>query len=163
VVGLRETLNNNSKITTGVTIALIVVVLGYIIYAGTGHGPGGSPAPAKDRVFYTDDDGATWFADDATKIPPFDHNGKQAVRARVYRCGGKTFVNHVERYTPEVQKRLQQAQARSAGGGDVVAAEVAGIEIKSPGEERWVNANDPAATKIMHPKCSGGDLELVLP
>ena len=162
MVGLRETLNNNSKITTGVTISIIVVVLGYIIYASTGHGPGA--APVLNRAFYTVDDGATWFTDDINKIPPFDHDGKQAVRAHLYRCDGKTFVNHMERYTAEAHKRLQQqASGPSSGSADAPSADAGGSEVKSPGEEKWVSANDPAAAKIIQPKCKDGKPELVLP
>lgn len=34
-------------------------------------------------MFYSDDDGKTWFVDDMTRIPPFDHNGKQSTLAKV--------------------------------------------------------------------------------
>ena len=113
-LGLRETLNQHPGIATGTAIGVIVLVLGYIVFGTAGRGANGGPAPVANRAFYSDDDGAHWFADDVTKVPPFDHNGKQAVRAKVYRCDGKTFVNHMERYTPEAHKRLEQAYARAA-------------------------------------------------
>ena len=90
-MGVRDWLNNNPKVVTGATIGVVLLVA-LLIFAKAGGGLGGSPAAVKDMAFFTDDDGATWFADDAKKIPPFDHNGKQAVRARVYRSGGKTFA-----------------------------------------------------------------------
>ena len=161
-MSLRDKLNDNPRITTGITIALIVVVLGYILYNTMSGGPGGAPAPAPNLSFYTVDDGATWFADDATRIPPFEHKGKQAVRARVYKCDGKVFVNHLERFTPEAQKRMQALAARSAGG-DAMPAETVGLEVKSPGGgDQWVAMTHPGAVKIMAPKCTG-NLELVSP
>ena len=163
-MGLREKLNDNPNIATGITIAVIVIVVGFIVYSTMGRGPSGGPPPVGNRVFFTVDDGATWFAEDATKIPPFDHNGKQAVRAKVYRCDGKTFVNHMERYTPEAQKRLQQAYARAVNEADVMPPEASGVEVKSPGGgEQWVLATDPRAAKIIAPKCASGDLEIVVP
>jgi hypothetical protein len=156
-------MNENPQIATGITIGLIVLVVGYIIYSTMGRTPSGGPPPVGNRAFYTDDDGAHWFADDATKVPPFDHNGKQAVRAKVYKCDGKTFVNHMERYTPDAQKRLQQAYARATNSADVVPPESTGLEVKAPGGDRWVLATDPAAAQIMAPKCPSGNLELVTP
>ena len=35
--------------------------------------------------YFSDDDGKTYFQDDASKIAPFDHNGKQAVSAYLFR------------------------------------------------------------------------------
>ena len=162
-MGLRETLNQHPGIATGTAIGVIVLVLGYIVFGTAGRGANGGPAPVANRAFYSDDDGAHWFADDVTKVPPFDHNGKQAVRAKVYRCDGKTFVNHMERYTPEAHKRLEQAYARAANAADVIAPEATGIEVKAPGGDHWVSASDPAALKIMAPKCPSGNLELVTP
>ena len=162
-MGIREKLNENPNITTGITIAVIVMVVGFIVYSTMGRGPSGGPPPVENRAFYTVDDGATWFAEDATKVPPFDHNGKQAVRAKVYRCDGKTFVNHMERYTPDAQKRLQQAYARAVNEADVPLPDASATEVKSPGEGQWVLATDPRAVKIIAPKCASGNLEMVVP
>ena len=162
-MSLRDKLNDNPRITTGVTIALITIVLGYTLFSSTRGGPGGAPPPVANRAFYSADDGATWFADDATRIPPFDHNGKQAVRARVYRCDGKTFVNHLERYTPEARKRLEQAYARAKSESDVMPPEASGLEVKLPGEGNWVSATDRSAAKILAPRCASGNLEIVVP
>ena len=169
-MGLREKLNDNPRITTGVTIALIVVVLAWLLWpsggggaAGAGGGGGGGTA----QLFYTTDDGQTWFPDDAAKVPPFKKDGKDAVRAVVYKCGGKTFVNHMERYTPEAQKQLA-ANPKPAGGSSSMlpnAAEETGLEVKSPGDKQWVKITDAKAQEVRKPKCSGdgSDLEVVRP
>src|SRR6516225_9036515 len=86
-------------------------------------------AASSDRAFFTVDDGNTWFANDAAKIPPFDKDGKQAVRAFVYRCAdGTTFVNHVQRYKPEA-KRVLEVQAKRTNATEKqspISADVAG-------------------------------------
>src|SRR5687768_16389120 len=119
-MGLRETLNENPRITTGLTVALIVVVLAWLLWpSGGGTGGGGAGGTGggggTTQLFYSTDDGKTWFPDDAAKIPPFKKDGKDAVRAVVYKCDGKTFVNHLERYTPEAQKQMAAASNKSGG------------------------------------------------
>jgi hypothetical protein len=161
-VNLRDWLNNNPKIVTGATIGMILIVV-YLIFTSSGGGLGGAPAPVRDMAFFSDDDGASWFADDGKKIPPFDRNGKQAVRARVYRAGGKTYVNHLERYTPEAKKKLEAILARSTGSADVLLPDTAGMEVKAPGGGAWVGATRPEAAKIMAPRIKAGDLEIVVP
>jgi hypothetical protein len=163
-VGIRETLNDNPRITTAVTIAVIVVVLAFILWPSSGPGGGGSAAPGK--LFFTDDDGKTWFPDDASKLPPFDHNGKQAVEAVVYRCDGKTFVNHMKRYTPQGKKMMEQRQGNQLPPDPSVldVVQSSGMEVKAPGAGAWVKMSDPKASAILQPHCKNtADLEVVLP
>jgi hypothetical protein len=168
-MGIREQLNENPRITTGITAAIIVIVLAWLLWPrGAGAPGGGGGTGGAGQLFYTTDDGKTWFPDDAQKIPPFKKDGQDAVRAVVYKCGGKTFVNHMERYTPEGQKQLAAAQAKS--GSDAAAALMTPVaetamEVKSPGDKEWVKINDPKAPQVLKPKCSGdgSDLEVVRP
>jgi hypothetical protein len=167
-MGLRETLNENPRVTTGITVGIIVVVLALILWPrGNGAVGGGGGRGAPSQLFYTVDDGKTWFPDDAKKIPPFKKDDKEAVRAAVYKCGGKTFVNHMERYTPEGQKKLAAIYAKGDAADGLAASDPAtegAMEVKSPGDKDWVKITDPKAQAVMKPKCAdGGDLEVLRP
>ncbi len=59
-------------------------------------------------VFYSDDDGQTFFRDSVYKFPPFDHEGKTAVEAMVAESNGHRFVAYLMRYTPAAQEQLKQ-------------------------------------------------------
>ena len=165
-MGIRETLNENPRLTTGVTAGIIGVALIWIIWSNLG----GGAAPTLDgggQVFFTDDDGKSWFADDAKKIPPFDHNGKPAYRAHVYKCDGKTFVNHMERYTDAAKKKMEALYAKPESLNDPIAMESiqqTGLEFKAPGTGNWVKMTDPKLGEVLKPKCSNpSEVEQVLP
>ena len=96
-MGIRETLNKNPSITTGVTIGIIVVALVAIIYQAMGNRPNLTPP----RLYYTTDDGKNWFDEEASKIPPFDHKGAQAVRVYVFKCGPDGTQNNIEPVSPD--------------------------------------------------------------
>ena len=168
-MGLREQLNENPRITTGITVAIIVVMLALLLWPRGGRGRGfGGPTTA--QTFFTIDDGKTWFPDDAKKLPPFKKDGKDAVRAVVYRCGGKEFVNHMERFTVDAQKKLEAVYAKgdAAGANDpsvIGPIREAGMEVKSPDGKDWVKIADPKAQEVMKPKCpgDGADLQVVTP
>ena len=166
-MGLREKLNENPRITTGITVAMIVIVLAWLLWPRGGGAAAGGGGGGGGQLFYTADDGKTWFPDDANKIPPFKKDGQDAFRAVVYKCGGKTFVNHMERYSPEGQKQLAAAQAKGGASSMASLAPIAetALEVKSPGDKEWVKITDPKAQQIMKPKCSGdgSDLEVVRP
>jgi hypothetical protein len=157
-VGIRETLNRNPGITTGVTAGIIVIAL--IIIGWQLTSSGGPKIPSE--AYYTIDDGATWFADDIQKIPPFDKDGKPAYRAHVFKCSdGKEFVSHLERYTPEAKKKLEEARAKGDQADPAVYEEVTitGIEVKKPGtgDTGWVKQSDyEKAAKIASPVCPDG-------
>lgn len=169
-MGLREQMNENPRVTTGITIAIIVLVLAWMGWSWLRPGGVGGGSNAGTQAFYTVD-GKEWFADDAKKVPPFKKDGQEAYRAIVYKCGGKTFINHMERYTPEAQKRMEALAAKGDAatvGGDMSGAEMiraTGLEVKSPDGKDWVKISDPKAQAVMQPKCEGGgaDLELVMP
>lgn len=157
-MGLRETLNEKPAIgyAVGVGFALIAVVAAY---ASLSDGGGGGSS--SDEAFFTVDDGATWFEDAAHKVPPFDHGGKPAVRAYVFEAGGKKFVNHLERYTPEGKKAAEaRAEALKSGKAPPAFALSPGatiVEIKRPGSKAWVSQSDKAkAGPILQVKAPGG-------
>ena len=165
-MGIRETLNKNPGITTGATAAIILIAIGFIIYQLSG---GGAPSVATE-AYFTIDDGKTWFADDINKIPPFDKDGKQAVKAYVYKCpGGDPFVSHLERYTPEGKKALEAAQKSNDPNNPVVLEDVManGVEVKKPGADPvkgWAKqSNSAIAGKIMELKCPDGKVEGIEP
>jgi hypothetical protein len=165
-VGIRETLNQNPGITTGVTAGLIVVALGLIIWQSTG---GGSGPSFNNKQFFSNDEGATTFVDDAAKIPPFDKDGKPAVRAYVYTCdGGKTkFTAYLERYTDAAKKKLEASKNNPTDIGMMEEISMTGIEVKKPGAaEKWVRQSTPQGSKVMDFACKDGtknSLELALP
>ncbi len=169
-MGIREKMNQNPGVTTGVTIGVIVIALAFIIWQLLPNR--GPKIPTK--AFYTVDDGATYFADDIKKIPPFDHEGKQAVRAYVFKCGGKEFVAYLERYTPQAKARLEKAREEAAKNPDAAPPDMmmpdlmeSGIQVKKPGQGRWVVQSDfQHSQDIMQVKCPDGktdNLEPVMP
>ena len=170
-MGIREQLNQNPAITTGVTIGVIVIALGFIVWQLFG-GAGGPSAVTE--MYYTVDDGKTYFADDATKVAPFDHEGKEAVRCYVFKCSdGKPFVAYLERMSKDAKTKYEAALAASKNANDngqsmmeaeMLAAE--GMEVKKPGDPKWLVRSMPDADKVTMINCPDGNnaaLEIVLP
>lgn len=179
-MGIRESLNQNPAITTGVTIGIIVAALFWpfprwgIVWQlfGSDDMPG-----EVTEMYYTTDDGANYFADDVHKLSPFTHDGKEAVRCYVYTCdNGKTkFVAYLERLTQDAKKKMEAAQEAlkkadpnqpPPPGTDTEIIQQEGTEVKKPGDAKWVKRNTPEGDKIIQPTCPDGkneNLNIVLP
>jgi hypothetical protein len=151
-------MNQHRGVTIGAAcgiIALMLAYIGYSMFAGNSAGAaGGSGAP---RAYYTDDDGATYFADAADKVTPFDHNGKQAVLAHVFSCdgGSNKFVGWLERFSPEGKKKQAEFAKNPAATPEILAMLK---EVKPPktGDKDWVNVATTRAAQIQTPRCPGG-------
>lgn len=141
-MNIREWLNNNPRITTAVTAIVIVLAVIVIVWNRSSQESGPSSGY---RVYYSDDDGKTWFADDWQKVPPFDHNGRQAVRAHVFRIGtGEPFVGYLEKFDARAQKILNDFYDDPANRGKFYnerhTLEARNILVKRPGpEHKWVH------------------------
>jgi len=155
-MGVRETLNKN-KMATAVAGGCLLLLGAVVIIKGNASG---IPGPLT-RAYYSDDDGKSFFADDANKVAPFDHNGKPADRAYVYQCGsGKPFVLYLERYEESTRSKLTAAMANKSSDTAAAAAVAelrgSGIEIKKPGEKNWVSPTSPVGVDTVTPKCPDG-------
>ena len=165
-MGVRETLNQNPRITTGVFLGIVVLAIAFMLWS-SGSGAGGA-GTSGTKAYFSIDDGKSWFADDVKKIPPFQKDGKEAVRAYIYKCpDGKEFASHLERYTPEASKKLEASYASGSRNTDVVALQriqATGVEVKAPGQPNWVNLSDQKAALIVTPRCpDGGEPEPLQP
>src|SRR5579862_9820782 len=90
----------NEKPALGLAIAGAICAVAIAFFAWQFSGRRSVDAAYAGKTFFSDDDGRSWFIDDESKLPPFDHNGKQACRAAVYRCGsGKPFVAYLQKYS----------------------------------------------------------------
>ena len=166
-MGIRQTINEKPQITMAVTGAIILIALLYIAV----HTFGGGPAShaVKPLAFFSDDDGQTYFVDDGVKIPPFDHNGKQAYKAMVYRCeGGKPFVAYLQRCNDEQRAQFEAAAAKgdTPAVGNMLALSIP-LESKKPGQKNWVSANGkggyPEYQRATMPVCPEGGSGKPLP
>lgn len=163
-MGIREKLNDNPAITTGITAAIIVIALIVIVWqlVSSNRGP---TIPTQN--WYTSDDGATYVADDIKLIPPFEKDGKTWVRAVVFKCkDGKPFVSHLERYTPKAKAALEDSRAKAEKGEmvspDFDQVQMTGLEVKKPGtpDNAWVNSmNYEKAAEITRVTCPDGTTE----
>jgi hypothetical protein len=147
-MGVRESLNKNSVLTVGGTIVLVlacVVVIAVELKGNNGEAP--------KKCYFSVDDGKTWFADDAKKLPPYDYNGQQAVRCYVFSGPNGKFVGLLEKYSDDTLARI----AKNGG----VVAEGTPVMTKKPGETEWRSAsgNDEAMVllEIVGRKDSGID------
>jgi hypothetical protein len=139
-MSVRESMS--SKPAFAVVIAVICLLIGAWAIFHQLRPPAELP---EAQVYYSDDEGVTWFPDSASRIPPYDHNGKQAVRCYVFNAGGKDFAGYLKKFTPELISRIKQ----NLPSGD--AEMMAGTLIKRPGNSPWVASNDPTAQAIMNP------------
>jgi hypothetical protein len=164
-VGIREKINDNPAITSGVVAVVIILAIILIVWNSMGGGPGGS-----GKAFFTIDDGKTWFADDAAKIPPFMHDGKEAVRVFVFTCDeGKTkWAGYLQKYTPEAKKLLEVPPDQSLPPtGNVDEVLMKGTLFKKVGapENQWVSQTQPhILERVQRLECpGGGDLKNLRP
>lgn len=166
-MGIREKLNDNPAITTGITAAIIVIAL---IFIGVQLFSSNRP-PIPTKAWYTADDGETYKAFERDLIPPFEREGKTWVGAVVFRCKkGKPFVSYVQRYTPKAKAALEAANETMDKGEipspDIDQIREMGLEIKKPGapESDWVSQmNYEKAAAITRVQCPDGTIEGIEP
>ncbi len=129
-----------TAIPPGVMGGGLVVVLLVLIFEGYSLLKSPGPVPvdmskAGPMVFYTADEGVTLFAAADKQAAPVDSDGRPGVRAYVYSCGGKHFVQCLEKY--------------SNGPGSPRL-------VEKPGTGNWVPASSPDAAAIRRPRCADG-------
>jgi hypothetical protein len=160
---LRERLRSNSRFGYGVAVA--VLITGVALLAMQWVNQFGRPAYSELKVFYSVDDGKTYFPDGEGKLPPFDHPNGLAVRAHVFNGSSGPFVGYLERFSPEARNiitRVSEA-AKTAKPGDkpppelanVVDAQRNGRQVKRPKDANWVSINSGAGQAITRVKISG--------
>lgn len=170
-MGIRESLNENPAITTGVTAGIIGIAILFIVYQIFFSGPGTGSIITEQ--YYTVDDGANYFADELSKLTPFDKDGKPAVTAYVFRCdGGDEFVGYLERFTETVRKEAAKLGPAAAENPEqqmqLEMLKQQGREVKKPGAGNWVDAMSPEGMQVTAVQCPGegddaGELEPVYP
>jgi len=142
-MGFRERLNRSPKITFAVIAAVILVAIAYA-YVGSSD----STNASDPKLFYSADDGKTWFKDSAYLPAPFDRDGAQVVCAKIFTDGSHERVCYLQRFKAPAQARLTEElkNAQQAGRPASSAFVAAGIgptsiEVKAPGTERWIPIN----------------------
>jgi hypothetical protein len=163
-ITIRETLQRRG---VGVALAAFLICAAIFITAFAFHPT--SHKPSYGEMFYSDDDGQTYFKDTAFKFAPFDHNGQIANIAIVYTDGKTNFVAYLERYTPDARKQLQASYDSNPTEHfkvlDLMAfptIELSGMETKLPGKDNpWISRSKMRAPNIQSP--TGADLEIVQP
>lgn len=157
---VRQMLEKHRRIVLVASVLAIAVAV-YAIYQQTAGTYAGTGQPG----FFSDDDGKTWFTMGVGKVPPFDHNGRTAVRCYLYQCGSDKFVAYLERYKPEYQqqaaKLAEAAKTTPLNKLRGMTAELHALgqtcrEVKKPGEKNWITASDPAFKNIVIPQCKDG-------
>ena len=147
-MGVRDWINNHPKTAGGVTAAIIAITITTIVVqvlANRKKYPSDLPL-----VFFTVDDGKTWFSASASNVPPWDYKGQPAVAAHVFQCNGKQFVGYMERFTPKYHDLV-------VAHGLTPEAQQYGMELKKPGSE-WVHSGDlRVQSKIEDVQCPDGN------
>jgi hypothetical protein len=155
-LGLREQINKKrglaSGMVGGVTFLLVIFVFWQLF------GSRRPPAHPLVKMYYTADDGRTWFADDFDKVAPFDHDGSPAVHCFVFKCSSSApFAGYLQEYTQALHDQLTgltkvDAQHTSLDpSGEIL--------VKKPGGKNWVLSYSPQGIKIMDVHCPGGSAE----
>lgn len=169
-MGIRQTLNEKPGLSIGIGAGLIVIAIIVIIWEMSGSSGGGGAAAGVRQDFYSDDDGKTWFADEAEKITPFKTDKGMAVKAYVFRCkDGKEFCGYLERYTPQGQKTYQQLKGQPGAARALGSQKQMLTEVKKPGAKAWVKYNPDNSQPyydVETPVCPDGSkdtIEQVMP
>ncbi len=156
-MGIFDVVNRKPSVAGAIAVVVMLAAIAFIYKRM--HPPIVTVIPV--TAFYSDDDGATWFVDAIAKVPPFDHNGKEAVAAFVYRCGtDKPFIGRLEKYSPSAKSMIE---SNIKAGVQPIPAKVQfanlGLLVKKPGDPEWTAIPPMDSTtyyKFLRVKCSEG-------
>lgn len=137
-------------------VALILISGAFIAFQLSGA----AASKSRNQAFYTNDDGQTWFLDDARKLSPFDHEGKAAYRAIVCRAAsGKLFVAYLQKFSPAQSTQIENAKSPE----EADHWRLAPLDTRKPGETKWLSGAAPyssaegiAYRKAQEPVCPDG-------
>jgi len=153
----REIINQRPVMSGVVAVVATVIALGAIFFTRSSD-----DAYKPAQAYFTVDDGRTYFADDVTRLPPFDRNGQEAVQCYLFRCGETRFVGYLMKLPPPVK---QEMEAYAAAGREYPGLNPMAM-VKKPGDKEWVSAGSAVGSTLMQVRCPNRpDLiaELVLP
>jgi len=135
-MGLPDKIQQKPAVAASIAVAALIFAA-ILIY----HQTLGQPrrnVKLMNSAFYSDDDGQTFFIDDDTKLPPFLHDGKIAVRAAVYRTAdGKLFVAYLQKFSDAQLKEIEAAIAAHPDEADHWRG--GRTEVKKPGDSKWLS------------------------
>jgi hypothetical protein len=160
-VGIRETLNKNQKVALPILIG-VVAIAGFLAIKGIKEylwPP--KPEFKPPKGWYTTDEGATWFEGDYYGIAPIEHQGKQAVRVYLFKCGqdGQKFAGYLERFSKKGKEEIEKRDPKQRGG--MMEEWESEKFVKKPGAgERWYKFGDSQYEQIMTIKCPDGSFAL---
>jgi hypothetical protein len=154
----------------GVAVVVVVAALGLLGYQLFG-GKQTVDAPNTKTAFYTEDDGKNFFADQANKMVPFTHNGKQAYRADVFEgSDGRKFVGLIYRHTDSGRKEIESYFATNPKDPDGLARrtmERGRMQVKPAGanDKAWQLNDDVTMERLQSSvtDVSGKPARLVTP
>lgn len=162
-MSIRERLSENRGLAGGIAACFVIIILVIIVWELSGTG---ASFQSVSNFYYTTNDTATeqaavdaLFTASATKIPPFDHNGKPADLAMLYTdANGTKWVAYLQRFSPEGVKAATTAAANVKGSGwkadtqrrTAIAMSTGNqVEVKRPGPGPWVSASSKAGEQVM--------------
>lgn len=158
---IRQFLNRNPAIAI-VAVLIVIGICAWVIWSQTA---GSNVVATPTEGYFTTDDGKTWFTDEVAKLPPFDKDGKQAVRVYLYKCGnGEPQVAYLERYTQKGKEVVERYRAEQKANptvppkslGEFAALGQGSMEVKKPGDDKWVNKREGGAVAMMQYSCPDG-------
>jgi hypothetical protein len=155
---LRELSRKNPRVTGGIGACLVALCVAAAW--ATIRGRSAAAPTMASRLYFSDDDGKTFFTDDSARIAPFDHNGRTAYQAAVFRCGGgPPFVGYLLCYGPATKAELEalpEADRRTAKPA-VLALRVNRSLVRKPGTQTWLHKDGEAPIgKVVNPPCPDG-------
>jgi hypothetical protein len=160
-MGIHETIR--AKPAVAATVALLIIITAAAVIAFELKPNRIDSALANSR-FFSDDDGRTWFIDSKGRIPPFDHDGKTAYGAEVFRCGdGSFFVAYLEKFSDKQKADIEtQLAAHPEALNGLLQSP---MEIKKPGDSTWLippelggSHDSQAYGKTLMPVCPKGTI-----
>ena len=153
-MGVREKLRDYPQ-AAALVATVLVIGGGWFLYLQVANSVPVIGPPRK--LFVTVDEGKTFFPAPAEQLPPFQHEGKTALRAYIFTCSGKSFVGYLERYSERAKVLMLESwkEQRETGRPPSMNPEMLnGIEVKRPGDTTWIRHSDLArASEIMNVRC----------
>jgi len=148
------TYDADKKNRLGPGVAAALIILGVLALGYQMLGSRTDAVVTQKSAYFTSDDGKTFFKDDINKIFPFEHGGRKAYRADVFKCpDGREFVGLVYQLTDGGKREMEaylKARPRDADGSMRKGIEERGMLVKKPGgdEKSWTSGDETTVEKM---------------